>query len=222
MAMPTSETIPPVDTEAAYPAALADFARRHALGQGDVVRTYHAVRAMPYRSGPDRTPLTALRDDRGACTARHIVLRDLLRAQGVAAAVELVEGDFAAGFTPTPAMPDALADMVRAGGVRDMHCRVRIGEGAEARRLDATWPDAMRGRGVRVNDGWDGASDTIEAVPGAVVRSDAEDVIGEKERLLAELTPAEATRRGTFLRLLSDWLERETKKGRASDGTGHR
>lgn len=204
----------------AYAVALADFARRHGLGRGDVVRAYHAVRAMPYRSGSDRTPLTALRRGRGACTARHVILRDLLRLQGATADVELVEGDFAAGFFATPAMPDALAAMVREGGVPDVHCHVRVGRGSDTRRLDATWPDAMRSLGVRVNDAWDGVGDTIGAMPGGVIRSAPEDVLGQKARLLSKLTHSQSERRTTFLRLLSSWLdglERDTR-GRMIDG----
>lgn len=194
--------------ENGYAEALAAFRVRHGLGQGDVVRTYHAVRDLPYRSGADRTPETALLNRQGACTAKHLILRDLLREQGVEAVVELVEGDFTAGLSPTQDMPPALAKMVSEGGVRDMHCRVRIGSDSEALRLDATWPDAMATHGVIVNSGWDGTGDTIGAIPNVVVRSDAEDVLTEKARLLDDLTPEQTDRRRRFLSLLSGWLAR--------------
>lgn len=205
--MPVSETTNPLPQIAAYVDALEAFRKSNDIAVADVVRTYHAVRAMPYGSGPDRTPLTALRSGRGACTAKHLILRDLLRSVGITAVIELVDGDFASGLVAAAdAMPRDLAAMVRKGGVRDIHCRVRIGTGAGVQLLDATWPDGLGTVGVTVNDGWDGIGDTIGAIPHVRVRSEAEDVLAEKARLLAELSLEETERRRRFLRLLSDWL----------------
>ena len=47
-----------------------------------ILQAYSAVRQMLYFSGADRTPMAALRDGRGACTAKHLVLRDALRKAG--------------------------------------------------------------------------------------------------------------------------------------------
>lgn len=194
-----------------YEEALAAFAARHLLqpGEAGVVQAFHAVRNMPYFSGPDRSPLTALRAGRGACTAKHVILRDLLRQMGMIADVEMVECDFAAAIPVSGTMPEALASMARAGGVRDFHCWVRLGVGDHAQRLDATWPDLLAGYGFPVNDDWTGQGDTRPAAPG-LVRAREEDVLASKVELLAGLTAEEAEARRAFLGMLSRWLEQIT------------
>jgi transglutaminase-like putative cysteine protease len=216
--MPTSETVAPAGADAAYGDALDRFAARHVTSAGwrGAVEAYHAARRMPYFSGPDRTPLAALRTGRGACTAKHLVLRDLLRRIGVAADVELVACDFASGVPVVPSMPAPLRGMVERAGIRDVHCWVRAtGEGG-THRLDATWPDELAACGFPVNRDWDGVGDTRPAVEGGVVLDTAEDVIRRKQELLAELTDAESAERRVFLDHLSAWLAHlpEPKGGR--------
>ena len=194
--MPTSD----LARTDAYAHALDRFAG--GVPPGNVVAAYHAVRAIPYGSGPDRTPLAALQAHRGACTAKHLILRDLLARRDVTSEVELVEGDFASGFDVTPEMPDDLATMVREGGVRDIHARVR----ARGQVLDATWPDTMRGIARAVNDGWDGCGDTASAIPQVAIVAAGGDVLATKARLLAGFPPDDTDRRRRFLTLLTDWL----------------
>lgn len=192
-----------------YPAALARFAAGRVGGQGwrGAVEAYHAVRAMPYFSGPDRTPLAALRTGRGACTARHIILRDLLRGLGVRADVELVDCDFAAAIPPHPSMPEPVRVLCGAGHIRDMHCWVRAWNKDVPVLMDATWPDELAAYGFAVNTGWAGEGDTRPAARGEV-RGAPEDVLAGKEALLAELTDEETSARRAFLAGLSAWLEK--------------
>ncbi len=192
----------------AYAEGLAAFVAAHvpARGAGGVLQAYTAVRQMPYFSGPDRTPLTALREGRGACTAKHVILRDVLRAIGRRADVEIVQGDFAAAIPPHPSQDAALAEMVRQGDVMDFHCRVVLRGVDGDRRLDATWPDALAPFGFAVNRDWTGQGDTLQAIPDAIVRATPEDVLAAKAELLATLDPPMIARRLEFLRLLSGWM----------------
>lgn len=201
MDMPISEVTAAGTGGDPYARALDAFLAAH-VTSGTVVAAYRAVQAMPYYSGPDRTPLAALRAGRGACTAKHLVLRDVLRRMGQVAVVEIVEGDFASGIPVHPSMPEALQAMIRAGGVVDFHCRVRL-EGGPA--LDATWPLSLRRWGFDVQP-WDGAGDTTQAIARVSVRSRDEDVLGRKAELLAGLSEEDSARRLRFLALLSGWL----------------
>jgi hypothetical protein len=204
MAMPSSEAHIPSAPDA-YGTALDAFVTRVS---GDPVVLFHAVRAMPYYSGLDRTPLAALQSGRGACTAKHLILRDALRRAGHRAEVELVEGDFAGAIPDHPSMPDALRDEIRQGGITDYHCRVRLTTpGQPHRRLDATWPDALIPWGFITARGWDGTGDTVQAIARVRIAACVDDVLSEKARLLSGLSPASAARRLRFLRMLSEWLE---------------
>lgn len=207
--MPISERIAArPDREAGYEEALDAFLAAHVQPGGgkDVVAIYRAVQAMPYFSGPDRTPQAALRDGRGACTAKHLVLRDLLRRLGLTAEVEVVEGDFASGIPVHPTMPAALTDMILEGGVTDFHCRVRLSGPEGNRYLDATWPLDLMAWGFPADRDWAGQGDTCQAIAEVTVMSSEEDTLGVKAGLLATLPEAALQRRERFLALLSDWL----------------
>ena len=193
-----SETVP------AYERALDAFIANH--GVRDVPGIYHAVRKLAYFSSGERSAEAVMRTGRGACTAKHILLRDLLRRHGAVAEVELVAGDFAAGMPQPASMPLPLRDMIRAAGVRDFHCYV-VWQGPEHEvRLDATWPDALGSYGFPVNAGWTGSGDTRLAITPDGIIERAEDVITAKARLLSGLTADHAGKRRLFLKLLSDWI----------------
>ncbi|MEI6099887.1 MAG: hypothetical protein WCS20_16655 [Alphaproteobacteria bacterium] len=203
--MPISEILAP---DAAYAAALDGFVADNvpARGMGGLLQSYAAVRQMPYFSGPDRTPLAALRSGRGACTAKHIILRDVLRRIGARAEVEIVEGDFASGIPLHSTQSPALQAMIQQGGITDFHCRVRLLQVEGDLLLDATWPTELACHGFKVNREWTGKGDTIQAISVVIVRSRVEDVLREKARLLAGLGAEMTARRQDFLRLLSGWL----------------
>ena len=191
-----------------YARALDAFIERHSASsqKSSVVALFHAVRNIPYFSSGDRTPEAVLRDNRGACTAKHILLRDLLRRIGESADVEIIEGDFAASMPPVSTMPEALRSWISSGGITDYHCYV-VWRGPEREQiLDATWPDSLAAYRFSVNADWDGAGDTALAIIPTFVKSRVEDVVPRKEKLLQSLTREETHNRKLFLALLSEWL----------------
>ena len=204
--MPVSDAVMP---DLDYTDALDAFIAAHVptRGKAGILQAYDTVRQMPYYSGPDRTPLAALRAGRGACTAKHIILRDLLHRIGARAEVEIVEGDFAAAIPLHPTQPGDLQQMIRQAGVTDFHCRVRLLGLDNALALDATWPDTLDAYGFAVNREWTGRGDTVQAMAKVTVRSRDDDVLGTKAILLAGLDAQATQKRLTFLRLLSGWLE---------------
>ncbi|CAN7272642.1 hypothetical protein LJR030_002431 [Rhizobium sp. LjRoot30] len=203
-----------MQTETDYNEALDAFlqARVTERGTAGIVQAYRAVQSMPYRSVADRTPLTALRTGVGACTAKHLILRDLLRRMGEEAVIEIVEGDFASGIPVHDSMSPPLQAALREGGVIDMHCRVRLSGPDGSRHLDATWPLEMERLGFEVDRDWSGQGDTRQAIAKVVVRSEDDDVLGTKAKLLAGLSEEETRRRLEFLRLLTEWLATQEKR----------
>ena len=175
-------------------------------GVQDVPDIYHAVRKLAYFSSGERSAEAVMRTGRGACTAKHILLRDLLRRHGEVAGVELAEGDFAAGMPQVASMPQPLREMIRAAGIADFHCYVVWQNAGHAVRLDATWPDALAIHGFQVNAGWAGTGDTRLAITPDGIAQRAEDVIAAKAQLLSGLSADQADKRRQFLKLLSDWI----------------
>ena len=198
MAMPISEPA------TAYDSALDGFLASR--GVQDVPGIYHAVRKLGYYSSGERSAEAVIRTGRGACTAKHILLRDLLRRHGEMAEVELVAGDFAAGIPQVASMPAPLREMIRAAGIADFHCYVVWQNAGHEVRLDATWPDALAGHGFAVNAGWDGTGDTVLAITPNGFKAREEDVITTKAGLLSGLTADQAGKRRLFLKLLSEWM----------------
>jgi hypothetical protein len=211
--LPTSNSARAVGTPASeltdnYMIALDRFIERHVdiSKQSAVISLYHAVRNIPYFSSGNRSPEAVLRDNRGACTAKHLLLRDLLRRRGELADVELIEGDFAASMPVVNSMPDEMKIWIRSGGIKDYHCYV-VWRGPEREQiLDATWPDALARYGFTVNSEWQGEGDTALAIVPTFIKSRVEDVIPRKEKLLLSLSREETHHRKLFLSLLSTWL----------------
>lgn len=171
-----------------------------------VPAVYHAVRNLTYASDGNRDPARVIDEKRGACTGKHLLLRDLLRQIGEQAEVELVAGDFAAAMPQVESMPEALKAWIATGGIRDFHCYVVWFDGVREVKLDATWPDMLKPIGFPVNDDWNGNGDTqIALTPDGIVVRD-ENVVARKEELLAALTDTQRRDRREFLELLTKWM----------------
>ncbi|KAB2882714.1 MAG: hypothetical protein F9K38_07290 [Pseudorhodoplanes sp.] len=191
-----------------YRDLLASFLAGHGLGpmRRDVPGIFHAVRNIPYASTQERTAIAVLTAGKGACTGKHLLLRDLLRLVGERADVALVAGDFAAAVPLVPSMPPALQHEIRTHGLKDYHCYTVWRYGSREIKLDATWGDVMAPLGFPVNRDWGGVGDTTLAVTPAATPIRVEDVIARKEKLLAALAPADRDRRRRFLDLLTAWM----------------
>lgn len=177
------------------------------VGSGNsVLGAFHMVRNLRYASRGNRDPAKALALGEGACTAKHILLRDLLRMLGEPAYVEIVEGDFAANIPAHPSMPDTLRTAM-SKGIRDFH-NVTLWRGE---RLDATWPDVLMRYGFTVNAHWAGAGSTWVAVADPISHGTHEDVVDKKAALIAGMETGERQARSTFLALLTSWLDNAQK-----------
>ena len=153
-----------------------------------------------------RAAADLLREGRGACTAKHLLLRDLLESVGVEARIETVRGMFGAGLTPAAGMGAPLRDMIRDGGVPDFHHFVAAKVGGQTVALDATWHDALIPHGFPVNADWRGRGDTRLAVSGERLPTPRGGVSDFKANLIETLSQDERERRGIFLRLLTEWI----------------
>ncbi|MFQ5974053.1 MAG: transglutaminase domain-containing protein [Alphaproteobacteria bacterium] len=177
-----------------------------AEGTDAAPRIFHAVRAIPYGSTGHRDPLAVLDANRGSCSGKHILLRDLLRTLGCEAETETVFTHFNKGVPDHPDMPDALRRMLREGEVWDYHHYVALEQGGARVKLDATWHDALIPFGFPVNHSWSGRGDTRLAAEPVRAYGAHEDVIDLKRKLIAALPAEQRRRRERFLRLLTDWM----------------
>ena len=190
-----------------YSRQLGDFLERHAGSDHPAVPAiYHAVRNLTYASDGNRKPDMVIATERGSCTGKHLLLRDLLRHVGETADIEFIEGDFAAAMPVVPSMSEPLKRWVASGGIADFHCYVVWRDGEREVKLDATWPDKLAPLGYPVNGNWNGTGDTRVAIESGTIRGRAENVLERKAALLATLSEKQINDRLSFLKLLTEWM----------------
>jgi hypothetical protein len=166
-----------------------------AAGVSDILL---AIRDMPYgRPSCMADPETILKEWRGTCSSKHIVVMYLLRQLGIPARFYM--GSYALCPARSGAPPELLRMLSwQSETFRDVHNYVRA-DIAGGIRIDVTWPAALsRHSYFRVTKEWDGCSDLPLAA----------DV--EEER---ELSPDESG-----LRAKRAWLDvlNQTSHGRAA------
>ncbi|MEH6629710.1 MAG: hypothetical protein V7776_02725 [Halopseudomonas aestusnigri] len=160
--------------------------------------------------------------NRGTCSGKHILLRDLLRVANYKADVLTVFTHFNKNIPIHASMPDQLLGLIREGEVPDYHNIVQlrlkdVNGYVRAFLLDATWPDDMGCYGFQVNTSWRGSIDTIAAGPLLETQPICEDVVAQKKQLLHNLSEDKLETRTLFLDLLTHWI---TKQGLCSSGSG--
>ncbi len=172
------------------------------------VEIYHHVRQIPYGFAGQRDPKTVYQVNRGTCSGKHLLLRDLLRAAQFEAETLCIFTHFNKGMPPHTSMPLALQRMINQELVSDFHNIVRLTLKRSERPLllDATWNDRMADFGFPVNMHWAGRKDTCLA--GEIIRQEEirEDLIVQKAELLESLSDVELDIRKTFLELLTGWI----------------
>jgi hypothetical protein len=185
----------------------AAFIRRHVKDKAsELPDLYHAVRNISYGSVGERDPVNVIINNVGSCSGKHILLRDLLRQTGRDAEIITIFAHFNRGVPLHPAMPADLRAMIDGGPVCDFHHYVRVSEGHQWLKLDATWHDALLPFGFPVNRDWRGQSDTVLAATPIRAYPAVEDLAARKAELLAQLSPMERETRTRFFERLTEWI----------------
>jgi hypothetical protein len=176
-------------------------------GRPDLVTVYHAVRNIPYGRIGQRDPLRVLAENAGSCSAKHMLLDQLLRRLGYGTRLITVFTHFEEGVPDHESYPKELRELLHRP-VPDFHHFLRVEHGGRWLDLDATWHDALAPYGFRVNTGWAGDRNTQIAARPRKEYPSTDDLVPLKERLLDGLTPEDRALRTRFFALLSDWIEK--------------
>lgn len=189
------------------PVAYQEFLRRIPEdGRLRLVQLYHAVRNIPYGAAGMRDPVKVIENNAGSCSGKHLLLRDLLRAESYETEVITIYTHFNKGVPLHESYSDELARMIREENVCDFHHYVRARIDGSWFSLDATWHDALAPYGFPVNKGWDAAGDTVLAAEPLRTYADVPDVATLKQELIASLSPEEREKRARFFTLLTGWI----------------
>lgn len=175
-------------------------------GQPLLVSVFHAVRNIPYGSTGAREPAEVIRRNQGSCSGKHLLLRDLLRAEGFEVEIITMFTYFNRGVPVHEDFPEELRHLCREADVPDYHHYVRVRHDGEWLKLDATWHDPLAAYGFPVNSAWDGKGDTILAAQAIEEHPNVEDLIAYKMKLIDSLSPEDRERRARFFGLMTEWI----------------
>jgi hypothetical protein len=197
----------PGTNEISVPAALDHFLSCASKNKATplLVDLFQTVRQLPHHSSGDRSIAGILASGRGSCSSKHILLAALLNRIDIRADVELVQGDFATPLRSARNIPPVLSAAAQQG-VPDIHNVVRAWIDGVPVVLDATWHDAVKPYGFRVNDSWNGAGDTEIAVDVTEFLGPATDPAAAKAAMLARWPHEVQQRRRSFLELVNEWV----------------
>lgn len=171
-----------------------------------IIHVFEKVRDIPYGSVGARDPFHIIESNLGSCSGKHILLNDLFRVLGYNSKVKTCLEHFQKSLPPNNNYPSRLQKIINNYQIIDFHHFVSVERGGRWISVDATWDLPLEKYGFNINRGWDGNSDTILAVEPISFFPDTEDIIGLKERLVAEMDPFARELRAEFLALLTDWL----------------
>ncbi len=184
------------------------------LDDPSYIGIFHHVRKIPYGGVGQRDPRVVYEQNRGTCSGKHILLRDLLRVANYKADVLTIFTHFNKKIPIHASMLDQLVCLIREGEIPDYHNVVQLGlkkanGDVEHLLLDATWPDDMGRYGFLVNSSWDGLVDTIAAGPLLERQPICENVVVQKKHLLLNLSEQQLESRALFLDLLTSWIAKQ-------------
>jgi hypothetical protein len=174
------------------------------------ISVFGHIRDIPYAIIPElrdpyRGPAGMLTVNKGSCQPKHFLLADFFRRLGIPVRYATYPFRWAdAGIN----YPADMKKMVKGlPPAYHLACKARIGAGWAL--VDATWDLPLKKAGMRVNDNWDGMSDTINAV--VPIEEALHDTIGDRVSYeatgKASYTGEERALYAEFIDKLNRWLD---------------
>ncbi|MCF7936904.1 MAG: hypothetical protein K9L28_11240 [Synergistales bacterium] len=184
--------------------------------EGEALRTgiFERVRDIPFGRAGSRDPLEVYRRNKGTCSGKNFLLRELFHAAGLATRdmICLQRWKDLTWFPDdtygTVALPGELRLLLEEVEVVDFHNYLLVDVGVRWARVDATIDLPLRELGFHTTEAWDGLSD----MPLCFVGTDkvwdcGDDGAAKKAELTAQLPEAIRTGRERFLKAMTAWLD---------------
>ncbi|KEF35439.1 hypothetical protein RDMS_02820 [Deinococcus sp. RL] len=179
------------------------------------------VRDMPYARTSDHDPVTALREWRGTCSTKHVLLKALLAERGLRSTLMACTQE----ITPPPGAPPELLALTAGRPVVDIHNYLVVHAPQGDMLVDATWPLTAAPAGLPVNPEWRwGESQRLACTPlESWPVPEGVSVAAFKDRLLRErFSAAELERRDAFIRAVGQlFLAGEAASPPSSSGSSY-
>jgi hypothetical protein len=175
-----------------------------------IIRLFEKVRDIPYGDIGSRDAGDIFRQNKGTCSGKHELLKELYREIGVQVKDFLVLHR----FRDMPVnYPTEIREILNRSDIPDPHNFIKIRAGGKWVIVEATWDKALKKLGFIVNENWDGKSDMkIAVAPGGKI-PESTDSMSLKKELIGRLSDQAQKDRKLFLQKLTAWLDDLRAKG---------
>ena len=186
-----------------------------------IIRIYEKVRDIPFGSIGSRDPKDVYEKNKGTCSGKNFLLRDLYKAIGIKTRdmiclqrwKDLIW--FPTEIYKTVDFPEKLRKMLDKNDIVDFHNYEEIFIDNRWIVVDATIDKPLKKLGFYTTENWDGKSSMYLCFPGSDKRWNCGDNGAEEKKKLISMLPQNiAKAREEFLRNMTSWIDelRELKK----------
>lgn len=172
-----------------------------------LIRLFEKVRDIPYGIIDSRSPEDVYKANRGTCSGKNNLLKELYNEIGIATKDFIVTHRFK---DLAVMYPKEIKELLDRSDIIDPHNFFKAYINGKWIIVDATWDLALKHLGFVVNQNWNGDSDMeICVVPLEIIETN--DQLATKKQLISKLPESARNDRELFLLKLSDWLEVERR-----------
>lgn len=168
-----------------------------------IIVLFEKVRDIPYGEIGSRDPYDVYKNNKGTCSGKHELLKELYQELGIKTK------DFIAmhRFKDLKVdFPDNIKEILYRSDIVDPHNFFKINSNSKWITIDITWDMPLNKFGFPVNKNWDGKSDMkICVVPINVIET--KNPIEFKKQEIAKLSDKTQEDRKLFLKELTKWAD---------------
>jgi len=199
---------------------LTDWGVGGGAPEREAVRVFERVRDIPFGQMGSRDPAEVYRRNKGTCSGKNLLLRELLQRIGLQAR-DMICLQRWKDITWFPddtyglvRFPDELVRMLQETEIVDFHNYVELRVGERWVTLDATIDPPLRRLGFHTTERWDGRSSMPLCFAGShKVWSCGDDGLARKAELTARLPDESRAARKRFLVRLTAWIDDLRERG---------
>lgn len=169
-----------------------------------IIVLFERVRDIPYGSIGSRNPEDVYNKNKGTCSGKHELLKELYKELGIKVRDFVVThcfNDLKIRF------PSEIKEILKRNKIIDFHNFIKIFNKNKWVIIDATWDKPLKKLGFSVNENWNGKSDMkICVIPREI--KEVNNPIKFKKQKLKKLPKQIQEDRELFLKKLTKWLDK--------------
>ncbi|MCK4555384.1 MAG: hypothetical protein KAT83_02150 [Candidatus Aenigmarchaeota archaeon] len=168
-----------------------------------ITKLFEIVRDIPYGDIGSRDPWDVYEKNRGTCSGKHELLKELYKELGIQVKDFIAMhkfNDLKIDF------PSDIKEVLNRTKIIDPHNFFKILIDDKWICVDITWDKPLKKLGFVVNENWDGKTDMeLCVIPIEILET--EDPIGLKKKKICELPEQVQLDRKLFLKKMTEWFD---------------